>query len=370
MTQDKPGRSHYPVLDGLRGVATIFVVLYHYFGFIAFFHFGWIGIELFFVLSGFLISARLIPYLNQKYLLPKFYWNRFLRIVPLYFTFLLIFFLCWFFLTSSDTQREYPFYHKHYWQFFLFVQNWVYIFDFSQTANHLQHLWSLAVEEQIYLVYPFLLIVFYKKNKFLLLSLLAIFIIAIVRTVYYQINVDALDYQKIYWNTFFRFDSFLCGVCIYLLYTNFKNKYTNWVHYLGLFSISILIAGILITGKIDKDNPFFTTFGRTFLALSFSYIMWLSLSKKNNWLKKILTQKFLIFTGKISYGIYIFHWPFLLTGFAILNKLNKIFHLNKDFETIHFVNILFSIILTYSISYLSYRFYESRFLRWKKKMSS
>jgi len=367
MTPDKIYKSYYPALDGLRGFATVLVVLYHYLGRFPFFHFGWTGIELFFVLSGFLISARLIPFLNKKKLLPKFYWNRFLRIVPLYFTFLIIFFLSWFFFASPETQRDNTFYQKHYWQFFLFVQNWVYIFNFSLPNNHLQHLWSLAVEEQIYLVYPVLLLLFYKRTSFLFGVLSIIFLIAASRTVYYEININTIDYRQIYWNTIFRFDSFLCGVVIYFLYTNYQEKYFKWIRLFGIASITILVTGILITAKVDKDNPFFTTFGRTILALTFSYILWLCLDKKSNWMKKIFQTKFLVFTGKISYGIFIFHWPLFLTGFAVLNKITARFGLSTDSTSIYFANVIVCMFLTYLLSFLSFKYYESWFLQWKKK---
>ena len=79
-----PNRHYYPALDGLRGVAILLVVLYHNFGFIKQSYFGWLGVDLFFVLSGFLITDILLRTRSQPGFLKDFYMRRVLRIFPLY----------------------------------------------------------------------------------------------------------------------------------------------------------------------------------------------------------------------------------------------------------------------------------------------
>lgn len=358
--------NHYPSLDGLRGFATILVILHHYFSSLSLFNFGWIGIELFFVLSGFLISARLIPFLNEKKLVVNFYWNRFLRIVPLYFLFLTIFFGSWFLFTSSQSQQDGMFYKKHYWQFFLFIQNWAYIIDFSQSNNHLQHLWSLAVEEQIYLIYPILVVAFFRKTNFLYVVLSLIIIIVITRLCFYYFTKDFLDFKYIYWNTFFRADSFFCGVAAYLAFTNYKQLRLTPT----LFGIAIILlcVGLGITQTFDKSHPFFSTVGRTLLAISFSYLMLKCIEERKNHFSRFFSTRFLIFTGKISYGIFIFHWPILITGFAIINKILAATGTQISQLNILLINIFCSAAITVLLSYASYRYFESRFVRWKIRM--
>src|SRR5215213_9370124 len=85
-------RAYYPSLDGLRGVASLLVVIYHNFGFINhYFFFGWLGLDIFFVLSGFLITDILLTTLNTKHYLRNFYVRRTLRVFPLYYASLILF---------------------------------------------------------------------------------------------------------------------------------------------------------------------------------------------------------------------------------------------------------------------------------------
>src|SRR5215208_5513013 len=87
-----PHRAYYPALDGLRGVACLLVVIYHNFGFInRYFFFGWLGLDIFFVLSGFLITDILLNAAGSKNFLRNFYVRRMLRLFPLYYASLIIF---------------------------------------------------------------------------------------------------------------------------------------------------------------------------------------------------------------------------------------------------------------------------------------
>src|SRR5436190_6342563 len=90
MTTANPTSRHYPALDGLRGIAILLVVLLHNFGFMNYFFFGWLGVDLFFVLSGFLITNILLNTLGEPNFLKNFYLRRILRIFPLYYLILII----------------------------------------------------------------------------------------------------------------------------------------------------------------------------------------------------------------------------------------------------------------------------------------
>lgn len=360
---------YIPQLDGLRGLAILMVMCYHYFPGVLLFNFGWSGVDLFFVLSGFLIAGRLIPYIQEKKILLKFYRNRFLRIVPLYFLFLLLFFSCWFLFTSVNTRLTYPFYKDHWWNFFVFIQNWTLILDFPPAGIHLNHLWSLAVEEQFYLVFPLLWVIIKNKNKILESSIAILFILVLLRISISLLYILPNEYEKIYWNTFFRADSFLAGVILYLITITKTQaiKYLQWIKWAGAICFLILITKILITLNAEKNNLFIASVGFCLIAIMYCGLMSAVLLKSNKWIAIIFSLPLLRFSGKISYGMYIIHWPLFLIGLSIIHKSLEFLKLNFSDPTILLLNALLCIPLTYLISSISFKYFESNFLKHKIK---
>src|SRR5690606_28459276 len=120
-----PNRLYYPALDGLRGLAILLVVVYHNFGFINYFFFGWLGVDLFFVLSGFLITDILLRTLGQPNYLRNFYTRRVLRIFPLYYLALIIFLII---IPKTNLSLDLAYYKENEIWLWTYIQNWLYIF--------------------------------------------------------------------------------------------------------------------------------------------------------------------------------------------------------------------------------------------------
>ncbi len=372
MNNDKVigGNKYYPQLDGLRGIAILMVLCYHYFQNIFLCDLGWSGVDLFFVLSGFLITSRLLPYIDNKKSIQKFYWNRFLRIVPLYFSFLILFFIGWFTLVSKETLAANPFYSRHWWEFFIFIQNWIFIYDSTPTARHLMHLWSVATEEQFYLLFPFFILLIKQRKKLLVASVAIMALSAICRCAFFYISENAAEYGTVYFNTFFRIDSFACGVILFLLVEKNASplstaKITGYLPGLVIF---LMLIPVLIYRSPDKYTAFFSTVGYTFIALIYSYLLFITLLKKSNIVNTITSSGFLRYTGKISYGIYIFHYPIFHLGFVFCNRLFQQLHFTASPEKIALTNAAICIPLTFIISHLSFKYFESRFLKLKAAM--
>ena len=358
---------HIPQLDGWRGIAIIMVICYHYFPNCLICNFGWSGVDLFFVLSGFLISSRLLPYLDDKKLLSKFYRNRLLRIAPLYFAFLLVFFLAWFLLASKATLASYPFYTYHWWHFFFFIQNWTFIFNFPPGGIHLNHLWSLAVEEQFYLIFPLFILLVKDRRRLMAAGIFLIILIVVCRCLYFYFFIVNNEYERIYWNTFFRMDSLLTGFVLFLLYERKTIAFTviKGLKYFVWIVILILISGIIINGTPNKHAAFFTTIGYTVIAIVYAYFLYVGIQNKNKILNRITLNSFLRYTGKISYGMYIFHWPVLQLGFTALRIIFVKMHFIPEGNIFHLVTAVCCIAITFGISHISFRYYESYFLKWK-----
>src|SRR5258706_524064 len=179
-------KTYYSQVDGLRCIAIVAVMLEHfiYIG-VSKLYVGFFGVDLFFVLSGFLITEIL---LNQKgtkpsrVLFKNFYIRRSLRIFPIYYL------MCVFFLIAL------PGFKPVASCAFLYVLNWAQFFTTAPVPNHVSHFWSLAIEEQFYLLWPFIIILV--PNRFLLKVFIAIIIGSLVCRVY--TDLDHITPSRLY----------------------------------------------------------------------------------------------------------------------------------------------------------------------------
>jgi len=210
-------RERKPGLDLLRALAIIVVVVYHaaLFGFKLpgrIDRFGWIGVDLFFVLSGYLIGGQLLAPLarDQRVKLGRFFTRRALRIMPAYFVVLAIYFLL-------PAWREYPEMSQPLWKFLLSVQN---IALHGGTA--FSHAWSLAVEDQFYLALPFLLLFLYRRPRAAIIVPCLIVVGGIALRAFLAAQNPAVDggvsfrgFQAwIYYPTWTRLDPLVFGVVL------------------------------------------------------------------------------------------------------------------------------------------------------------
>jgi peptidoglycan/LPS O-acetylase OafA/YrhL len=209
-------RERQPGLDLLRALAIVVVVVYHaaLFGFKLpgrVDRFGWIGVDLFFVLSGYLIGGQLLAPLarNQPIKLGRFFTRRALRIMPAYFVVLAIYFLL-------PSWREYSEMSQPLWKFLLSVQN---IALHGGTA--FSHAWSLAVEDQFYLALPFLLLFLYRRPRaVIIIPCLIIFGGILLRTflAYKNLGENGVLFRGfqawIYYPTWTRLDPLVYGVAL------------------------------------------------------------------------------------------------------------------------------------------------------------
>ncbi|MBK8952143.1 MAG: acyltransferase [Chitinophagaceae bacterium] len=228
----------------------LLVVVYHNFGFINYFFFGWLGVDLFFVLSGFLITNILLNTVGRTGYLKNFYLRRILRIFPLYYLALVLFILITPFFFSTP---DFSYYSEN--QFFLwtYLQNWLYIFRITD-ATSLHHLWSLAVEEQFYLLWPITILLI--RKPFYLIILLSIVLSTVIGLrLWAWLNTNAnLSYYQLY--TFSRIDGICIGSLVALIrYINsdFFKKYTSSI--VLLFAI-LNFSFFLINRKYQFSFPY------------------------------------------------------------------------------------------------------------------
>jgi peptidoglycan/LPS O-acetylase OafA/YrhL len=338
-------------LDGVRAIAALMVMFFHFFQIPEVYNayatigklavFGQTGVSLFFVLSGFLITRILLFTKNTPGFFYNFYVRRSLRIFPLYFLFLGIYY----FLLPIIYKTPFA-------PFRLQVYHWLYLQDFAVTFNWKLdgpgHFWSLAIEEHFYLFWPVL--VYFLNNKRVAIASGIIIVVAFLMRL-----LLVKHHYEVFYFTFCRMDELAIGALLALLEVRNKLVSKNATKFLLLFVAIIIPTLIMWVYFTGSANPVIQVV--KFLLIAFSYfsiIGFLISTKETNFIKKVLQIKPLLFSGKISYGLYVFH-PFCFgIVFHFLNISNII------------ANFVLSFAFTYLIAILSYYLFENRFLKLKK----
>jgi peptidoglycan/LPS O-acetylase OafA/YrhL len=362
-------------LDGIRAIAIILVMSFH----AEITYFGWFGVQLFFVLSGFLITGILWKekqtQSSLQYKFKKFWTRRSLRIFPLYFGYLL-------FIGLSYLLFHFPSYYSYYAPY-LFT----YTFNYTRSLPQWQgnplftHLWSLCIEEQFYLFFP--LIMFLCPPKFI--KYLMVIIIALsplsrfALGEYYKSKglTPEVVADAVYWNTLSHLDAFFMGGIIPVLSLSKKIKKPHFIFFAAI--IIAFAAGLINFLTVNSGHSYLNDIGYnhgqselyqhvwqyTCLNLVFaSFILLLVSNYSNrfiNFVRKSFESNWMVRIGKVSYGMYIFHWAILVYFY------NRFFHT----DNIYFKLVLFIpyVIIVYLFAEVSFRLYESKFLKFKDRLS-
>lgn len=331
------------------------------------FEIGWVALQLFFVLSGFLITRILIldKDLALKPFLKKFYWRRILRIFPLYFAYLILLTLVYILVSEPSELPKYALgLYTYTYNFSILWKDWA-------LSKAFVHLWTLSVEEQFYLVWPFA-VYFLSIGNLKKLILILIVVVPVFRFMLEGylgtviLNDQELIGNAVFWFSFSHFDAFAIGGAVNLIGNKFLGL--DKKKWLLLLVIACLLVGIINGLSLSHLGVFeISTFGYplhgtmnlqhvwsyTLLNSFFAAVIWNIIGLKNS----IFELKPFVFVGKISYGIYIFH-------FVVLIVLEKTGILALP-ELVSFSLYFGLCILAGSISYF---WFEKKFLAMKSKV--
>ncbi|AUH52511.1 acyltransferase [Chromobacterium sp. ATCC 53434] len=323
----KPGALSYrPDIDGLRAVAILSVVLFHAFpgrlpG-------GYAGVDIFFVISGFLISSIIFKgMVNQNFSIVEFYVHRAKRIFP---ALIIVLMACYCFAWMVLLPDEFKLLGKHIASGAGFVQNLMLwreagYFDHASELKPLMHLWSLAIEEQFYLLYPLLILLAWRSG----LNLLSILLLLLATSFGWDLWLLSKDPTAAFFLPQGRFWELLSGGCLAYLQMFHREKTSR-------FGMAIILrqhgfsSGFDLNGLTEKLNTVLSCAGLALIALSIALLnkdslfpgAWallpvmgaflLILSGPIAWVNKhILSNRFMLFIGAISYPLYLWHWPLL-----------------------------------------------------------
>lgn len=365
---------YIPELTGLRGLAVLVVMLYHFMN-LPFtpqnswdyaFHqvalTGWVGVDIFFCLSGYLITTILLNTKQSAHYYSSFYIKRLFRIFPLYYLYLAFVFLVLFPFTFHRVsaaeqssilvaQQDQPYF-------------WLYLSNIKQFFRHvffgaaLGHMWSLSIEEQFYLIWP--MVVYKCSPKALKRILIGVMLISLLIRIVF--NLNGVAGLLTYTFTFTRMDALAYGAFVaVLLKEPLAINYTQIKRFFYACMV-ILIGFFLWQGPWPNSTAGMNTVGFTLIGITTALLILLLQAGAPSAIKRFFSSWFLKFLGKYSYALYIFHPLIRVVCLKVMPAPISVNagHLLWDVEFIVLCSAI-SII----VALLSWNLYEKWFLKLK-----
>jgi peptidoglycan/LPS O-acetylase OafA/YrhL len=327
--RQKPGRdssstvglhdgARLPVLDGIRGLAILLVMCCHFFQYggmqptagvdrlahtlgLA----GWIGVDLFFVLSGYLITRILLQSKGGVHYFRNFYIRRTLRIFPLYYAACVLVFLATpLIVEPSPAFRRLLSEQGWYWSYLANVS--IARDGWPDVAGSVGHFWSLAVEEQFYLFWPAVILVFRRTALFWVIALF------IATSLALRVGLSYADHAiAAYVLTAARMDALSIGAIVALLTADATGVATakRWARPACVGACMGLAAIVVWEAGLDPLSPAVQVAGYSLLAVGFAAFIVVAVTSPGGALRKVLETKLLVLIGQRSYALYVFHLP-------------------------------------------------------------
>lgn len=337
-----------PEIDGLRAIAVISVIIYHLNE--NWLSGGFLGVDIFFVISGFLITGIIITEIQQNsFSLKQFYTRRIKRIYPAFITVMaLVSFIASVIFIYNDFNKL----RKTIELAIAFLSNFYLgltqgYFDLSANENPVLHIWSLAVEEQYYLIFPLILILAYKKFReikvLFIITLILFFILLATSFIPANFYKEVLHQPNIYYLSNLRFPELLVGSLL-AIYHNLSNKVQlskQVNNILAILSTLLLFSCLFL---MNNDIAFIP--GVTLILPCIFTALIIHTTSQNNIVKLCLSNKAIVFIGKISYSLYLYHWIFIAFAYYITGEkqIN-----NQSIAIVIVLTIIFSVLSYYLI---------------------
>lgn len=340
-------------IDGLRALAILPVIFYHA-GF-SFFSGGYVGVDVFFVISGYLIASTIILEIDEcRFSLLEFYKRRLRRIVP---TLLSVIFLCipfaWVLLAPGD-MRDFC---QSVFSIVLFSSNILFskegdYFDVKSEYKPLHHTWSLSVEEQYYILFPVILFLINKINKaYFKITIYFLFALSL----FFSVKSLSTGEFNGFYSLSTRAYELLLGVMAALNKENLKLLFKEFVFLRRLFEVLGLVCIACSVFIFDKESSFP---GVNALVPTVGAFLIIVFSDEDSFLGKMLSKNFFVFIGLGSYSLYLWHQP--IFSFFRFYKLAKV----------EFLDYFFLILAVMMVGFLSWKYIEQPFRSKKIKFKS
>lgn len=328
---------------------------------------GWLGVDLFFVLSGFLITGILSETRAHEHYFRNFLARRFLRIWPLYYLSLVFLLIIFPLVLPTVPPQLISMQDKQAW-FWLYGANWLFASEngFSQTSGGF--FWSLAVEEQFYIIWPF--VVYFLKDRVLMrvsLGLLATSLMSRIVLVNMGVSTGAL-----YTMTFTHLDGLAVGSCLAVCMRSapLVVRLFRWLPF-----VALLAAGGLLAVRVADGNAFFwsrhmATLGYTLAAILFgALLVWIISGKNTFGVDRIFVTRFMRQCGKLSYALYLVHVPVAGVVFPLCRRTLEQIEPLVGYDGVYLLCMVLSFAVSWIAAELSWRLFENPILSLKRYFS-
>lgn len=345
-----------PELDGFRGISIILVLLHHlYYPLLPG---GFLGVDMFFVLSGFLITSLLLQEWHQTSTinLKNFYIRRLFRLMPaVFFLVLMLTIYALFFLDKAGADKTF----QGIWLTMSYISNWFYAFNAASANNPLGVTWSLAVEEQFYLAFPLLLFLALKfklgYRQIIYILIISIIGVALHRKVLADQNTFT---TRLYYASDTRADALLLGCLVAFLFSWNLHLFKRFEKFFKISAgLSLCFMVIMLALSSWSDVFLYQGGGYTFVALSVAALLVWLVAYQPRGLVKALSFAPLVWIGQVSYGLYLWHWTVRYFLYGDETQLPSI------------SQIIMAIILSFTFTIISFYGIEKPFLRLKNRFS-
>ncbi len=351
-------RKFNPSLEGIRGLGFLFVFIAHYlppdrltsegtFPFrvlIGMEEVAYFGIPMFFVLSGYLIGGILFSTRNREGFFKVYYGHRVLRILPVYYLSLAV-------IACVDTFLRFHL-DFHFWSYFLFIQNLLPVHQGQSAPLLTIHFWTLATEEQFYLLWPLAVWFFPQRRRLCVIAGALILLIFGIRfaSSHFVSSPSILEYWSIA-----RADGILFGVLLALVFNHSMvakiKPYAKWIALFG-----ILVVALWASWRGEQWPKSFPGAELLIPWINFSAVaIVIAVMEEGSWFNRLCSQAWLCWLGKRSYSLYIFH---LIYARMFVRSLTPFLSQRIPHTLAVLLSTAIAFFLTLLLSVLSYRIIE------------